>query len=67
MSQWQTVCRGSFDFYYVFGLFRFAVIVHQIYKRYYEGKTQDQRFAMYGQGAMLLNQVALEVIKQSDL
>lgn len=32
-------------FYYVFGLFKIAVIVQQIYARYKKGHTQDQRFA----------------------
>jgi len=32
-------------FYYVFGLFKIAVIVQQIYFRYQQGFTQDKRFA----------------------
>jgi aminoglycoside phosphotransferase (APT) family kinase protein len=32
-------------FYYVFALFKIAVIVQQIYKRYVEGHTKDPRFA----------------------
>ena len=31
-------------FYYVFALFKIAVIVQQIYKRYVEGSTSDPRF-----------------------
>ncbi|WP_051287151.1 phosphotransferase family protein [Algoriphagus mannitolivorans] len=31
-------------FYYVFGLFKVAVIAQQIYKRFVQGYTQDQRF-----------------------
>lgn len=57
----------NFDFYYVFGLFRLAVIVQQIYKRFYDGKTQDKRFAVFGHMAMLLNQTAAGVIAKSDL
>lgn len=57
----------NFDFYYVFGLFRLAVIVQQIYRRFYEGKTRDQRFAAFGQMAMLLNEVAGLTIQTSDL
>lgn len=34
-----------FDFYLVFGLFRLAVIVQQIYYRYHHGQTRDPRFA----------------------
>jgi aminoglycoside phosphotransferase (APT) family kinase protein len=33
-------------FYYVYALFKIAVIVQQIYARYKAGLTQDQRFAM---------------------
>jgi aminoglycoside phosphotransferase (APT) family kinase protein len=32
-------------FYYVYALFKIAVIVQQIYYRYQQGHTQDQRFA----------------------
>ncbi len=32
-------------FYYVYGVFKIAVIVQQIYVRYRKGLTQDQRFA----------------------
>jgi aminoglycoside phosphotransferase (APT) family kinase protein len=36
---------GSALFHYVFALFKIAVIVQQIYKRYVEGHTHDPRFA----------------------
>jgi aminoglycoside phosphotransferase (APT) family kinase protein len=36
---------GSILFYYVFALFKIAVIVQQIYKRYVDGSTSDPRFA----------------------
>jgi aminoglycoside phosphotransferase (APT) family kinase protein len=36
---------GDFCFYYVFGLFKVAVIVQQIYARYKAGHTSDERFA----------------------
>jgi len=36
---------GSILFYYVFALFKIAVIVQQIYKRYVDGQTRDPRFA----------------------
>jgi aminoglycoside phosphotransferase (APT) family kinase protein len=35
---------GSILFYYVFALFKIAVILQQIYKRYVEGHTRDPRF-----------------------
>lgn len=36
----------DFEFYYCFGIFRVAVILQQIYYRYYHGQTRDKRFAM---------------------
>jgi aminoglycoside phosphotransferase (APT) family kinase protein len=35
----------DFEFYYCFGIFRVAVILQQIYYRYYHGQTKDKRFA----------------------
>jgi aminoglycoside phosphotransferase (APT) family kinase protein len=32
-------------FYYVFGLYKLAVIIQQIYARYVRGATSDSRFA----------------------
>ena len=39
------VSEGQRVYYYVFGLFKIAVIVQQIYYRYKKGYTQDARFA----------------------
>lgn len=36
-------------FYYVYGLFKIAVIIQQIYQRYRQGSTQDPRFAKLDQ------------------
>ncbi len=36
---------GSILFHYVFALFKIAVIVQQLYKRYVDGHTTDPRFA----------------------
>ncbi len=52
----------DFRFYRVFGLFRLAVIVQQIYYRHFHGQTRDARFA--GLGAMahaLIGQAAVEM------
>ena len=40
---------GDFDFYLVYGYFRAAVILQQIYYRYFHGQTRDQRFSKFGQ------------------
>ena len=55
------------DFYYCYGLFRLAGIVQQIYYRFYHGQTQDKRFAQFVQMNQLLEQMSLQVIKQSRL
>ncbi|MEZ4870388.1 MAG: phosphotransferase family protein [Caldilineaceae bacterium] len=50
-------------FYYVYGLFKIAVIIQQIYARYRQGHTQDLRFATLDQvvlGCTHLATLALE-------
>jgi len=44
----------NFNYYYVFGLFRLAVIVQQIYKRYAQGKTTNPAFKNLGNAAKIL-------------
>lgn len=39
---------GDFTFYLVYGYWRNAVIMQQIYYRYFHGQTQDRRFAPFG-------------------
>ena len=39
---------AGFLFYLVFGYFRNAVILQQIYYRFYHGQTQDERFRSFG-------------------
>ncbi len=46
-------------FYYVFGLFKIAVIVQQIYARYVGGQTRDPRFAR-------LNDLVAVLAEQGD-
>lgn len=46
----------DFHFYEVFGLFRLAGILQQIYARFYQGQTQDPRFAGFGQVVSHLHQ-----------
>lgn len=57
----------NFDYYYIYGLFRLAGIVQQIYYRYYYGQTQDKRFSSFVQMNKLLEQMGLNVIKSSTL
>ncbi len=53
-SQASAVTLGDFRFYRVFGLFRLAVIVQQIYYRYHHGQTRDERFRALGPMAHVL-------------
>lgn len=52
-----------FRFYRVFGLFRLAVIVQQIYFRYFHGQTRDPRFADLGRMAHVLTAAATAEIR----
>jgi aminoglycoside phosphotransferase (APT) family kinase protein len=53
----------SFVFYEVYGLFRLAVIIQQIYYRYYNGQTQDKRFASFNHVVNYLEVRCLRLIK----
>ncbi len=44
----------DFNYYYIFGLFRLAVIVQQIYKRYAQGTTHNPAFKPFGDIARVL-------------
>ena len=47
-------------YYVVFGTFKMAVVLQQIYVRYERGQTQDDRFAAMGDAALGLFQLAAE-------
>ena len=53
---------GDFDFYLVYGAFRLAVILQQIYYRFYHGQTKDERFAVMIQSVRELEKRCLEII-----
>jgi aminoglycoside phosphotransferase (APT) family kinase protein len=57
----------GFDFYYCFGLFRLAVIIQQIYYRYYHGQTKNERFKGFALAVPVLERAAADVIAKSDL
>ncbi|MEW9898150.1 phosphotransferase family protein [Chitinivorax sp. PXF-14] len=57
----------NFDFYAIYGLFRLAVIVQQIYRRYQEGQAKNPQFAMFGGIANYLEQRCQRLISQSTL
>jgi aminoglycoside phosphotransferase (APT) family kinase protein len=52
---------SNVPYYYVFGIFKIAIVLQQIYYRYHVGQTKDQRFAFFGQGAEMLFWRAKEV------
>ena len=54
-------------FYYVFGLFKIAVIAQQIYFRYNKGWTTDPRFANLNKAAELCCKLALKAIKTKSI
>ena len=54
-------------FYYVFGLFKIAVIAQQIYFRYHKGLTTDPRFANLDKAANLLCDLALKSIQTKKI
>jgi len=54
-------------FYYVYGLFKIAVIAQQIYYRYKHGYTTDPRFANLNKAAELCCNLALRSIKTNKI
>lgn len=54
-------------FYYVFALFKTAVVAQQIYARYARGLTTDARFAMMIMGVRLLSESAVNAIATQKL
>ena len=57
----------NFDFYTIYGLFRLAVIVQQIYYRYYHGQTKNRAFATFGCITNYLDQRCKQLIEASTL
>lgn len=57
----------KFDFYEIYGLFRLAVIIQQIYYRFYHGQTKDKRFAAFGHAANYLEKRCQRLISESTL
>lgn len=60
--------RTGFDlsrisYFEVLALFKLAVVTQQIYFRFHNGQTQDERFARFGKGAIGLAQTAWELVQ----
>ncbi len=54
-------------FYYVYGLFKLAVIGQQIYKRYKSGYSKDPRFAHLNYVVRVLGQTAVRAIERGKI
>lgn len=54
-------------FYYVYGLFKIAVIAQQIYYRYKKGLTKDPRFAYLNKSSEMLCMMALQAIEKKRI
>jgi aminoglycoside phosphotransferase (APT) family kinase protein len=52
-------------FYYAFGLFKTAVVLQQIYYRYKQGLTKDERFSLFGVGVQALCDQAARSIERA--
>ncbi len=57
----------NFDFYALYGLFRLAVIVQQIYYRYFHGQTKNPAFAGFGHISRYLEKRCHRLIAASKL
>ncbi|MBI5029310.1 MAG: phosphotransferase family protein [Chloroflexi bacterium] len=55
---------SQFKFYYVFGIFKIAVIVQQIYNRYKKGFSHDPRFATMIDAVRILGKTAVREIEK---
>ena len=58
---------SGFQFYYVYGIWRLAVIIQQIYARFYRGQNDNPRFKDYGQMVTALGNLARFKIKSGTL
>jgi aminoglycoside phosphotransferase (APT) family kinase protein len=56
----RSVDLASLPYYLVFGIFKMAVVVQQIYFRFHQGQTQDARFAGMGAAAEMMFRTAAE-------
>ncbi|HKV07829.1 MAG TPA: phosphotransferase family protein [Thermoanaerobaculia bacterium] len=54
-------------FYYVYGLFKIAVIAQQIYYRYQQGLTHDERFARMIESVRILGRTAVQALEKGRI
>jgi aminoglycoside phosphotransferase (APT) family kinase protein len=58
---------SDLPWYVVFGMFRYAVILQQIYIRYVRGQTHDERFKDFGAAVNQLTQRGLDLIDSGEV
>ncbi len=58
---------SGFDYYLVYGVFRLAVILQQIYYRYYHGQTKNPAFAKFAGRTNQLGNYARLLIERSNI
>jgi aminoglycoside phosphotransferase (APT) family kinase protein len=58
---------SDIHYYFVYGIWRLAVIIQQIHARYVRGQTQDKRFATMNQSVEALGALARVKIEQGTL
>ncbi|MDB4969499.1 MAG: putative aminoglycoside phosphotransferase [Myxococcales bacterium] len=58
---------GDMLFYYAFALFKTAGVAQQIYYRFKQGLTHDERFAMMIVGVKVLSQTAVAAIQRGHI
>lgn len=58
---------SRFDYYLVYGVFRLAVILQQIYYRYYHGQTKNPAFAAFGGRTNQIGNYARLLIEKSGI
>lgn len=58
---------GDGVFHYVYGLFKIAVIIQQIYYRYKKGLTKDERFATLVDGVHGIGNIANQAIEKKKI
>ena len=56
---------SDIKYYEVFALFKVAVVIQQIYYRYVQGQTADERFADFGRRVEGLARAAMDLAKES--
>lgn len=57
----------DFLFYRVYGIFRLAVILQQIYFRFYNGQTKDKRFASFGKMVNVLESQCHDLLSKAGV